>query len=130
MESFAMLALSLAKTEAVFRAFCSSTLSNSALVVESVGIIFSKSGYSASINLPTRIVSPWEKIIWFCFCETETTTSSSDLFARSVRIVRAEIRRGVLRFARTIRTRSEEHTSELQSPDHLVCRLLLEKKNN
>src|SRR5258708_18819389 len=27
------------------------------------------------------------------------------------------------------RLRSEEHTSELQSPDHLVCRLLLEKKN-
>src|SRR5207244_12932402 len=27
------------------------------------------------------------------------------------------------------RSRSEEHTSELQSPDHLVCRLLLEKKN-
>src|SRR5258708_23559033 len=26
------------------------------------------------------------------------------------------------------RNRSEEHTSELQSPDHLVCRLLLEKK--
>src|SRR5438552_11830681 len=25
--------------------------------------------------------------------------------------------------------RSEEHTSELQSPDQLVCRLLLEKKN-
>src|SRR5690348_17604555 len=27
------------------------------------------------------------------------------------------------------RQRSEEHTSELQSPVHLVCRLLLEKKN-
>src|SRR5437763_5432140 len=26
--------------------------------------------------------------------------------------------------------RSEEHTSELQSPMYLVCRLLLEKKNN
>src|SRR5947208_10068156 len=26
--------------------------------------------------------------------------------------------------------RSEEHTSELQSPDHFVCRLLLEKKND
>src|SRR5690348_17911622 len=26
--------------------------------------------------------------------------------------------------------RSEEHTSELQSPVHLVCRLLLEKKNH
>src|SRR5258708_30640553 len=32
-------------------------------------------------------------------------------------------------FARIrIKSRSEEHTSELQSPDHLVCRLLLEKK--
>src|SRR5947208_12112139 len=28
----------------------------------------------------------------------------------------------------SIFARSEEHTSELQSPDHLVCRLLLEKK--
>src|SRR5258708_27318411 len=27
-----------------------------------------------------------------------------------------------------VKERSEEHTSELQSPDHLVCRLLLEKK--
>src|SRR5947208_8058681 len=27
-----------------------------------------------------------------------------------------------------LHARSEEHTSELQSPDHLVCRLLLEKK--
>src|SRR5207244_10457634 len=30
--------------------------------------------------------------------------------------------------ASTMCSRSEEHTSELQSPDHLVCRLLLEKK--
>src|SRR5258708_21483074 len=30
--------------------------------------------------------------------------------------------------ARDLVGRSEEHTSELQSPDHLVCRLLLEKK--
>src|SRR5258708_21607652 len=29
---------------------------------------------------------------------------------------------------RRLHVRSEEHTSELQSPDHLVCRLLLEKK--
>src|SRR5207244_13256538 len=29
---------------------------------------------------------------------------------------------------RPVQKRSEEHTSELQSPDHLVCRLLLEKK--
>src|SRR5947208_11465460 len=38
--------------------------------------------------------------------------------------------RGELRatIARLLSLRSEEHTSELQSPDHLVCRLLLEKK--
>src|SRR5437660_8114113 len=29
-----------------------------------------------------------------------------------------------------VRNRSEEHTSELQSRGHLVCRLLLEKKNS
>src|SRR5258708_15183222 len=32
--------------------------------------------------------------------------------------------------SRSLPVRSEEHTSELQSPDHLVCRLLLEKKKN
>src|SRR5262245_63745628 len=32
--------------------------------------------------------------------------------------------------SRTAATRSEEHTSELQSLRHLVCRLLLEKKKN
>src|SRR5438552_6751351 len=33
-----------------------------------------------------------------------------------------------LAIAATVSKKSEEHTSELQSPDHLVCRLLLEKK--
>src|SRR5258708_30134862 len=38
---------------------------------------------------------------------------------------------GVNGFRRMLRLkRSEEHTSELQSPDHLVCRLLLEKKKH
>src|SRR5690348_17478109 len=42
-------------------------------------------------------------------------------------VAEAESRR---RYGRgTILFRSEEHTSELQSPVHLVCRLLLEKKN-
>src|SRR5690348_17499599 len=35
----------------------------------------------------------------------------------------------VLEKPRELAVRSEEHTSELQSPVHLVCRLLLEKKN-
>src|SRR6266487_5981345 len=37
---------------------------------------------------------------------------------------------GVRAMARVMASRSEEHTSELQSPVHLVCRLLLEKKKN
>src|SRR5690348_18085274 len=42
---------------------------------------------------------------------------------RGLSIDHSTIARWVLRYAR-----SEEHTSELQSPVHLVCRLLLEKK--
>src|SRR5207244_12208534 len=41
---------------------------------------------------------------------------------------RVESRRAEMEMAPQVR--SEEHTSELQSPDHLVCRLLLEKKKN
>src|SRR5947208_4534426 len=37
-------------------------------------------------------------------------------------------REDIYELAKAIDDRSEEHTSELQSPDHLVCRLLLEKK--
>src|SRR5437870_6544827 len=36
---------------------------------------------------------------------------------------------GLAQVAGAIAVRSEEHTSELQSRGHLVCRLLLEKKN-
>src|SRR2546422_4374002 len=46
---------------------------------------------------------------------------------RPVTVKRRNGRRGS---ARRIRSRSEEHTSELQSRLHLVCRLLLEKKKN
>src|SRR5947208_13375486 len=43
---------------------------------------------------------------------------------------RAEIEKWwpIIKAANIKPERSEEHTSELQSPDHLVCRLLLEKK--
>src|SRR5258708_11281921 len=37
---------------------------------------------------------------------------------------------GALWLARPVGVRSEEHTSELQSPDHLGCSLLLEKTKN
>src|SRR5262245_62938565 len=40
------------------------------------------------------------------------------------------LRAGIRRLNIAVAARSEEHTSELQSLRHLVCRLLLEKKNN
>src|SRR5438552_10283185 len=48
--------------------------------------------------------------------------------ARSVRSTGGPDGRALVAASRSEGTRSEEHTSELQSPDHLVCRLLLEKK--
>src|SRR2546430_3602924 len=53
------------------------------------------------------------------------------LLARSTgRIKRTEAPVVPRRFASTAPSRSEEHTSELQSQSNLVCRLLLEKKKN
>src|SRR2546430_8821232 len=51
-----------------------------------------------------------------------------DLAETAAIMRRPEARRGVLHA--TGQGRSEEHTSELQSQSNLVCRLLLEKKNN
>src|SRR5258708_21898357 len=47
--------------------------------------------------------------------------------AANARMVRKMSSSSRIRYL-TTKKRSEEHTSELQSPDHLVCRLLLEKK--
>src|SRR5258708_26248644 len=57
---------------------------------------------------------------------TNTPSSRSTSFAHGT-----DLRPASGSSRRTTTTiRSEEHTSELQSPDHLVCRLLLEKKKN
>src|SRR5258708_10382445 len=54
------------------------------------------------------------------------------LFSRFDSTATSTVTTSVLKPAAATRStrRSEEHTSELQSPDHLVCRLLLEKKKN
>src|SRR5947208_1028389 len=53
--------------------------------------------------------------------EVSFTIASEDLRAAQQALEPVQAELGI--------ARSEEHTSELQSPDHLVCRLLLEKKN-
>src|SRR5690554_7312702 len=49
------------------------------------------------------------------------------LYHNSIKAASLQIKQLILN---KISNRSEEHTSELQSRPHLVCRLLLEKKNN
>src|SRR2546422_4414882 len=56
-----------------------------------------------------------------------TTLFRSRLAAAST-VVSSRSRCTLARTSRALRKRSEEHTSELQSRLHLVCRLLLEKK--
>src|SRR5438876_8903982 len=51
-------------------------------------------------------------------------------FAKRYVDVGAMIKNALQNFAADVMKRSEEHTSELQSPVHLVCRLLLEKKKS
>src|SRR5688572_32496754 len=62
-----------------------------------------------------------------------TTLFRSVAVAIHDRELRGHVALGVadeqLRFVRHSESRSEEHTSELQSQSNLVCRLLLEKKN-
>src|SRR3712207_8629098 len=64
---------------------------------------------------------------YVCVC---VTTSNGALLARDLVLPgdRVEIRDRSVTLAMHL-VRSEEHTSELQSRQYLVCRLLLEKKN-
>src|SRR3990170_8944850 len=84
---------------------------------------------------PTRplsiVAKAWRIMSFFFFNDTATTEiytlSLHDALPISKKVAR-RCRRCFSTFGRFRgETRSEEHTSELQSPDHLVCRLLLEK---
>src|SRR2546430_9595618 len=67
---------------------------------------------------------PWRRIAVWC-----SSTAQPDGERRSPSTFRLRAARRKLHNGRCpIHTRSEEHTSELQSQSNLVCRLLLEKK--
>src|SRR5437660_9452507 len=74
----------------------------------------------------------------FTRMRAEAPLRAGDFAARSKTSCASEVQslpersfsRKRLHLARARSFRSEEHTSELQSRGHLVCRLLLEKKNN
>src|SRR5258708_24053395 len=77
-----------------------------ATVLTSFGVLGSMYTYTPPVAVPCRNDCAM-------FGGTPASSKSFSAFFTVVAIVAA---------------RSEEHTSELQSPDHLVCRLLLEKK--
>src|SRR5690625_6314113 len=56
---------------------------------------------------------------------SEQINEESDALTNSA----GEVKAGAEQVAVTMEERSEEHTSELQSRSHLVCRLMLDKKN-
>src|SRR5690348_17928720 len=58
----------------------------------------------------------------------ELTEYAREVGGRVVRVQSARVREHPHQRVADVVGRSEEHTSELQSPVHLVCRLLLEKK--
>src|SRR5690348_17892191 len=88
---------------------------------------------------PRNCDPPVKRNAHWCARKGSVSPASCDASAgpaASMRMVRAlesrrmtwSSRKGAGTCAQIVRERSEEHTSELQSPVHLVCRLLLEKK--
>src|SRR2546429_6077282 len=63
-----------------------------------------------------------------CSRDWSSDVCSSDLAIRATRSLRRRGRAATVAQGGRVPGRSEEHTSELQSRLHLVCRLLLEKK--
>src|SRR5690606_41703284 len=77
--------------------------------------------YSLSLHdsLPILVIM---KIYFVLLCISLAKLSASDLAAQTLTLNAEDIELKAIR--------SEEHTSELQSRENLVCRLLLEKKKN
>src|SRR3712207_7043310 len=74
-----------------------------------------------------RSVDQPSETMW-CMTSVRTRSCSPNFTSRARKSGPAERSKG--RRTSSLTTRSEEHTSELQSRQYLVCRLLLEKKNH
>src|SRR5947208_10198105 len=83
--------------------------------------------FSFSYNYPpTTEIYTFPYTTLFRSCNTRAPRSGP---SRRGRTISRPSRRRLAAIPGASFPRSEEHTSELQLPDHLVCRLLLEKKN-
>src|SRR3989442_9410112 len=84
----------------------------------SILILDQSASSSSASSIGSAVVTPWPI--------SERSTITSTLSSAPMRSHAL----GANGPAALERKRSEEHTSELQSRPHLVCRLLLEKKKN
>src|SRR5439155_10838190 len=84
-------------------------------------------GYTGASVRPTVALTSPDRVVW------QPQTPGTSLSAPKANVQPASVMATVVdagwTFAFGALKRSEEHTSELQSRGHLVCRLLLEKKN-
>src|SRR5258708_29715560 len=76
---------------------------------------------------PRSTLFPYNDALPIYFADGRPIGEGSHEVAAPTALRRARVFEGITVHGEA---RSEEHTSELQSPDHLVCRLLLEKKNH
>src|SRR5258708_18969725 len=76
----------------------------------------------------TLFRSYWQRSAKRALSWASSFWSDGKILTRCSRSLRSSIGPNAPPGSKLSRSRSEEHTSELQSPDHLVCRLLLEKK--
>src|SRR5438552_8387203 len=84
-----------------------------------------------NIHFPSLALQEAERILSLVGMRSRNDASAGSLTVQEKK--RLELARAIATGASVLLldevfARSEEHTSELQSPDHLVCRLLLEKK--
>src|SRR5947208_15033979 len=92
------------------------TLSEALQVIRSIPIVFVLVTDPVGQGFISSLARPGGNVTGFTFFEYA-------MFGKSLELLK-KVAPAVTR----VGFRSEEHTSELQSPDHLVCRLLLEKK--
>src|SRR5690606_39894530 len=90
--------------------------------------------FSTLPTLPRHTLFPYTTLFrsnngtaWRCMFDPISARFASSCSRKGIREAAMEV---IWLGATSIRSRSEEHTSELQSRENLVCRLLLEKKNN
>src|SRR5256885_14021717 len=108
-------------------------------------LVICKNAYLFATIIMTSVSSPFSCCSFFFFNDTATTEiytlslhDALPIFLNSLQILGLHVHSAKTDFSTLVITtpatfpvaRSEEHTSELQSPCNLVCRLLLEKKSS